>query len=141
MSQIVDKFFGWVDKVVERSSQIVCYLVFVIMAITAIDVTARYVFNNPLLWGWLLNRLLFGVFILFAGVYTLSRGEHIRIEIIYDHFPPRIKSDAMKVSCLCYRCRLFRCRSSEDCVRYASSAASPSADVAPPQQNLTHGFS
>jgi len=36
MVQIVDKFFGWVDKVVERSSQIVCYLVFVIMAITAI---------------------------------------------------------------------------------------------------------
>jgi TRAP-type mannitol/chloroaromatic compound transport system permease small subunit len=91
MSQIVDKFFGWVDIVVERSSKIVCYLVFVIMVITAVDVTARYVFNHPLVWGWLTNRLLFGVFILFAGVYTLSKGEHIRIEIFYDHFPPRIK--------------------------------------------------
>ena len=63
MSQIADKFFDWVDKVVERSSQIVCYVVFLIMVITAVDVTARYVFNRPLLWGWLLNRLLFGVFI------------------------------------------------------------------------------
>jgi hypothetical protein len=34
MSQIVDKFFGWVDIVVERSSKIACYLVFVIMVIT-----------------------------------------------------------------------------------------------------------
>lgn len=92
MIQFIDSFFGWVDKVVEKSSKIVCYLVFVIMVITAVDVTARYVFNQPLLWGWLLNRLLFGVFILFAGVYTLYKGEHIRIEIFYDHFPPAIKT-------------------------------------------------
>jgi TRAP-type mannitol/chloroaromatic compound transport system permease small subunit len=94
MSQSVDKFFDWVDKVVEKSSRIVCYLVGVIMFITAIDVTARYVFNQPLLWGWLSNRLLFGVFILFAGVYTLSKGDHIRIEIFYDHFPPKLKAIA-----------------------------------------------
>ena len=92
MIQFIDSFFGWVDKVVEKSSKIVCYLVFVIMVITAVDVTARYVFNQPLLWGWLLNRLLFGVFILFAGVYTLYKGQHIRIEIFYDHFPPVIKT-------------------------------------------------
>ena len=94
MSQSVDKFFDWIDKVVEKSSRIVCYLVGVIMFITAIDVTARYVFNQPLLWGWLSNRLLFGVFILFAGVYTLSKGDHIRIEIFYDHFHPRLKAFA-----------------------------------------------
>ena len=102
MSQIVDKFFGWVDKVVERSSRIVCYLVFVIMVITAADVTARYVFNHPLVWGWLTNRLLFGVFILFAGVYTLYKGEHIRIEIFYDHFPPKIKSIARWIALVAF---------------------------------------
>jgi TRAP-type mannitol/chloroaromatic compound transport system permease small subunit len=102
MSQIVDKFFDWVDKLVDRSSKVVCYLVVVIMAITAIDVTARYAFNNPLLWGWLLNRLLFGVFILFAGAYTLYRGEHIRIEIFYDHFPPRIKAIARWIALVAF---------------------------------------
>ena len=101
MSQIADKFFDWVDKVVERSSQIVCYVVFLIMVITAVDVTARYVFNRPLLWGWLLNRQLFGIFILFAGVYTLYKGEHIRIEIFYDHFPPKLKNFARWISLTC----------------------------------------
>ena len=94
MKQFVDTFLDWVDLAVDRSSRVVCYLVFVIMAITAIDVTARYVFNQPLLWGWLLNRILFGVFIMFAGVYTLYKGEHIRIEIFYDHFPPGLKKVA-----------------------------------------------
>jgi TRAP-type mannitol/chloroaromatic compound transport system permease small subunit len=102
MGEIINKFFGWVDKVVDGSSKIVCYLVFVIMTITAVDVTARYVFNHPLLWGWLLNRLLFGVFILFAGAYTLRKGEHIRIEIIYDHFPPRVKTIARWIAMVAF---------------------------------------
>ena len=98
MSVIIDKFFKRVDQVVDRSARIVCYVVFVIMLITAVDVTARYVFNRPLLWGWLMNRMLFGIFILFAGVYTLYKGEHIRIEIFYDHFPPRLKTIARWVA-------------------------------------------
>ena len=102
MSQIFDKAFGWVDKVVEKSSKIVCYLVFLIMVITAADVTARYVFNHPLVWGWLTNRLLFGVFILFAGAYTLYKGEHIRIEIFYDHFPPALKSISRWISLVAF---------------------------------------
>jgi TRAP-type mannitol/chloroaromatic compound transport system permease small subunit len=94
MSKAVNIFFDWVDTIVEKAGNLACYLVFIIMAITTIDVTARYVFNRPLLWGWLTNRLLFGVFILFAGTYTLLKGQHIRIEILYDHFPPRIKAIA-----------------------------------------------
>lgn len=94
MNHIINTFFSWVDKIVDRSARVVCYVVFVIMLITAVDVTARYVFNQPLVWGWFLNRLLFGVFILFAGVYTLYKGEHIRIEILYDHFPPQLKTAA-----------------------------------------------
>ena len=98
MVQGIDRVFSWIDKVVDKSSRVICYVVCVIMLITATDVTARYVFNQPLLWGWLSNRLLFGVFILFAGVFTLSKGEHIRIEIIYDHFPPRLKTAARWLS-------------------------------------------
>jgi len=94
MSNEHDTFFDWVDRIAERAGRITCLLVFVIMLITTFDVTARYVFNQPLLWGWLLNRQLFGIFILFAGVYTLLKNEHIRIEILYDHFPPGLKKAA-----------------------------------------------
>ena len=95
-------FFDWVDVVAEKAGKITCYLVFIIMLITTFDVVARYVFNRPLVWGWLLNRQLFGVFILFAGVYTLLKGEHIRIEILYDHFPPGLKSVARWIGLLAF---------------------------------------
>ncbi|RTZ91986.1 MAG: hypothetical protein DSY91_04325 [Deltaproteobacteria bacterium] len=66
-------------------------LVFVLMVITTVGVIARYVFNHPLIWTWLSNRIIFGVFILFAGVLAMSENKHIRIEIFYDHFPPWMK--------------------------------------------------
>ena len=102
MSNLVNTFFDWIDTIVEKSARITSYLVFIMMLVTTLDVVARYVFNRPLLWGWLLNRQLFGIFILFAGVYTLFKGEHIRIEILYDHFPPRAKKVAKLIGLLAF---------------------------------------
>ena len=102
MSEPKKSFFDWIDVIAEKSAKITCYLVFAIMVITTADVVARYVFNQPLVWGWLLNRQLFGVFILFAGVYTLFKGEHIRIEILYDHFPQRLKTVARWIGLLAF---------------------------------------
>ena len=102
MPKAANTFFDWIDVVAEKAGKITCYLGFIIMGITTVDVIARYVFNKPLLWGWLLNRQLFGVFILFAGVYTLFKGEHIRIEILYDHFPRRLKAFARWVALLAF---------------------------------------
>ncbi len=104
MADLGKRFLDGVHAFSQRAGRVVCYLVFVIMLITTIDVVARYAFNQPLLWGWLLNRQLFGVFILFAGVYTLSQGEHIRIEIFYDHFPPKLKFFARMVALATFVC-------------------------------------
>jgi TRAP-type mannitol/chloroaromatic compound transport system permease small subunit len=104
MSKSRKSFFVWIDAISDRAAKITCYLVFIIMLITALDVIARYAFNRPLLWGWLLNRQLFGVFILFAGVYTLFKGGHIRIEILYDHFPPRLKRISRWVALIALIC-------------------------------------
>jgi TRAP-type mannitol/chloroaromatic compound transport system permease small subunit len=102
MAKAAKAFFDQVDVVAEKAGKITCYLVFIIMLITTADVIARYAFNRPLVWGWLLNRQLFGVFILFAGVYTLFKGEHIRIEILYDHFPPTLKAVARWIALLAF---------------------------------------
>ena len=102
MSNLVNTFFDWIDAIVEKLAKITSYLVFIMMLVTTLDVVARYVFNRPLLWGWLLNRQLFGVFILFAGVFTLFKGEHIRIEILYDHFPQGLKMVAKWIGLLAF---------------------------------------
>ena len=80
-----------ITRVTEAIGKPACLLVFVMMLITSTEVIGRYLFNSPTTWAWPLNRQIFGVFILVAGAYTMSKREHIRIEILYDHFPPKIK--------------------------------------------------
>ena len=99
---MVKRIFNLIDTTSDVAGRVLCYLVFLIMVIIFMDVVARYVFNNPLLWGWLISKQLFGVFILFAGIYTMSKEKHIRIEILYDRFPPRLKLFARKITLVCF---------------------------------------
>jgi len=91
MAKKMESIFNFIDAVSEKTGKAVSFLIFLIMVITTVEVVARYVFNSPTIWVWPINRQLFGIFILFAGVYTMSKREHIRIEIFYDHFPPGMK--------------------------------------------------
>ena len=91
MTKGVNFFSNQVGRITEFISKPASLLVFIMMLITSTEVIGRYVFNHPTTWAWPLNRQIFGVFILVAGAYTMSKREHIRIEILYDHFPPKIK--------------------------------------------------
>jgi TRAP-type mannitol/chloroaromatic compound transport system permease small subunit len=80
----IEIVINWVGKWVSL-------LIILIMVITTWEVASRYLFNRPTTWAWLVNRQLFGIFILMAGAYTLVQRSHIRIEIVYDRFPGKLK--------------------------------------------------
>ena len=94
MAKRLDPIFNVIEAISEKTSKAVSLLSFLMMVITTVEVVGRYVFNYPTSWAWPLNRQLFGVFILFAGIYTMSKEDHIKVEIFYDHFPPKMKKTA-----------------------------------------------
>lgn len=87
-----------IGRITETIGKPASFLVFIMMLITSTEVIGRYVFNHPTTWAWPLNRQIFGVFILVAGAYAMSKREHIRIEILYDHFPPMLKRIARAIA-------------------------------------------
>lgn len=91
MAKGIEVLFNLVDAITEKVSKPIRLLVFFMMCVTTFEVVARYVFNRPTSWAWPINRQLFCFFILVAGVYTMSINEHIKIEIFYDLFPPKMK--------------------------------------------------
>ncbi|MGD2126139.1 MAG: TRAP transporter small permease subunit [Desulfobacteraceae bacterium] len=91
MTKGIKSFFNLIDTATEKISKPISLLVVAMMAVTTWEVTGRYAFNHPTIWAWPTNRQLFGLFILVAGSYTMSKREHIRIEILYDYFPPRVR--------------------------------------------------
>lgn len=96
--------FKVIDAISEKTGKAISLLIFLMMVITTIEVIGRYVFNHPTVWVWPINRQLFGVFILFAGIYAMSKGDHIRVEILYDHFPPKMKLIARWIAMGAFLC-------------------------------------
>jgi len=101
MAKGIDTFLNMVDGITKRISRPASLLVIVIMGCISFEVISRYVFNRPTNWVWPITRQLFCLFILIAGVYTMSKNDHIRIEIIYDFFPPWVKQGVRIFTILC----------------------------------------
>jgi TRAP-type mannitol/chloroaromatic compound transport system permease small subunit len=88
MKRITDK----IEKFIDIVGGLASYLILAILAFITYEVIARYVFNAPTNWVWLVSKQVFGVFVIIGGSYTLIHKQHIRIEIFYDRYPPIIKT-------------------------------------------------
>lgn len=91
MGEKLRTVFKSVDTFSEKTGGIVSLLSVVLMLIIVIKVITRYVFNIPFIWAFPISRQAFGVFILFGGVYAMLKGAHIRVEILYTRFSPRVR--------------------------------------------------
>lgn len=87
-------FFKFIDTISTRLGDALSILIVVIMLFTTVEVVLRYVFNSPTIWVWPVNRQIFGVYILFAGIYSMSKSAHIRIEIFQNLLSGRVKQAA-----------------------------------------------
>ncbi len=61
-----------------------------IMGLMLADVASRYLFSSPFAWSFdVLTRYLLLAALFFAYGYTLRHGEHLYVEVICHHIPPR----------------------------------------------------
>jgi TRAP-type mannitol/chloroaromatic compound transport system permease small subunit len=98
----VKKLFRGIHRVSQKACRVVSVFPLIMMLIISYEVLGRYLLGNPTKWAWLTNRQIFGAFILFAGVYAMAEAAHIRIEIFYDRFPPRMKFIARVIALLLF---------------------------------------
>lgn len=59
------------------------FLLIPLIVIVTFDTVVRYAFNKPTLWGQELSTFLFGAYILLGGAYTLAKGGHVRVDLLY----------------------------------------------------------
>lgn len=98
----VHGFFHIIDKASEVCGKIAGGVGLIIMALTTIEVISRYVFNQPTSFVWPINKQLFAVMVLFAGIYVMRRGNHLRIEILYDRLQGRARFAADVLAFICF---------------------------------------
>lgn len=79
------------DRFSAAFSDAIAWIYFAVFLIVTYDVVARYVFNAPTVWGSDLVICIAGVHYLLSGAGALQRGDHVRIDVIYNQLPARAK--------------------------------------------------
>jgi len=99
----VNKFFHWLDKVSSGTNKVFIFIASVMMAglmiIVCVDLTLRYVFNSPLIWGTEVTEILL-LDITFLGAAQVFREDsHVVIDILLIFGSARRKRILGLISC------------------------------------------
>ncbi len=82
---VVDQFTAWVGKVF-------AWCIVIMTFGTAYEVFVRYLLRDPTPWAFDLSYMMYGTLFMMAGAYTLSRGGHVRGDVIYRLWKPRTQA-------------------------------------------------
>ena len=94
------KFLNSIDRFIHRMLEAMCSLLLAAMVgFTLYNVTMRYVFNNPPVWGDLLT-VLSNIWLMFIALSLTARdNEHVALNLIYeDRKSTRLNSSHSSVS-------------------------------------------
>ena len=82
---------GMLGRVVDRIGLVFAIGIVCSMAILINEVILRYVFNSPTIWAHETTIFICGMAFIYGGLYCAARDQHIRVVLIYDFVPPRIR--------------------------------------------------
>lgn len=83
--EIIDTLSTWVGKAF-------AWCILVLTFAYSYEVVARYVFDNPTAWAFDISYTMYGALFMMAGAYALSRDAHVRGDVIYRLWPPRVQA-------------------------------------------------
>ena len=81
----VDKLSTWVG-------QAFSWLILVLTLLISWEVFSRYAFDNPHPWAFDVMSMMYGTLFMTAGAYTLAKNGHVRGDVLYGFFPPRLQA-------------------------------------------------
>ena len=65
------------------------WIVIPLTVVVLIEVVLRYFANNPTIWAYDTSWMLYSVFFLLGGGYTMVRKKHVRIDLIFGALPKK----------------------------------------------------
>jgi len=88
----MQNFLLFVDKISSRIGQAFSWLALALTLLISWEVLSRYLLNRPNAWSFDLMIMMYGTLIMMAGAYTLATNGHVRGDVLYGFFPPRLQA-------------------------------------------------
>ena len=88
----MQKLLLTIDKISTWVGQLFAWLVLGLTFLITWEVFARYALGDPHAWAFDVMIMLYGTMFMMAGAYTLSKNGHVRGDVLYGFFPPRLQA-------------------------------------------------
>jgi TRAP-type mannitol/chloroaromatic compound transport system permease small subunit len=88
----MQKLLLFVDKVSTFVGQAFSFLIVGLTVLITWEVFSRYALDHPHAWTFDLMIMLYGTLFMMAGAYTLAKNSHVRGDVLYGFFTPRLQA-------------------------------------------------
>ena len=88
----MQKLLLTVDKISTFAGQLFSWLIVSLTLLISWEVFSRYVLEHPHAWAFDVMIMMYGTLFMMAGAYTLSKNGHVRGDVLYGFFPPRLQA-------------------------------------------------
>jgi len=88
----MQKLLLFVDRVSTWVGQAFSWLIVGLTLLISWEVFSRYALDHPHPWAFDAMIMLYGTLFMMAGAYTLSKNGHVRGDVLYGFFPPRLQA-------------------------------------------------
>lgn len=91
----IDTLSMWVGKAF-------AWCILVLTLAYTYEVFVRYALNDPTAWAFDMSYIMYGALFMMGGAYTLSRDAHVRGDVIFRLWPPRLQAVIELVLIVCF---------------------------------------
>jgi TRAP-type mannitol/chloroaromatic compound transport system permease small subunit len=88
----MQKLLFFIDRVSTAVGHVFSWLALALTFLITWEVFSRYVLGEPHAWAFDVMIMMYGTLFMMAGAYTLSKNGHVRGDVLYGFFPPRLQA-------------------------------------------------
>ena len=88
----MQKLLLTIDKISTFVGHAFSWLIVALTLLISWEVFSRYALNNPHAWVLDAQIMLYGTMFMLAGAYTLAKNGHVRGDVLYGFFSPRVQA-------------------------------------------------
>jgi TRAP-type mannitol/chloroaromatic compound transport system permease small subunit len=86
------RFLFFIDSLSTWVGKAFAWLILVLTFGVSYEVFVRYVLSAPTTWAFDISYITYGALFLMSGAYTLSRNGHVRGDVVYRFWRPRMQA-------------------------------------------------
>ncbi len=88
----MDRVVFFINKLSMWIGHAFAWCILVLTFAISYEVFVRYMLRDPTAWAFDVSYIMYGALFMMAGAYTLSRDGHVRGDVFYRLWPPRVQA-------------------------------------------------